>query len=384
MYVVVFHSKFILWSGGREYLRQFPRDSWKFWDYLNFGITLSFSSGVQMVMIFFVLSGFFISMSLDKKSRSFYQKLKTFYTVRAIRIYVPYLMSIALAVSVLILSKILSPGLFNVEIGRELNTRLPIAFSDLTVYNFLKSVIFLFNEEYIGFNLVYWSLLYEGIFYLIVPFVQLIMKEYLIISTILFALGVTLPYIFDNGNPLIRYVFQYNFYFALGQALFHYRSQISGFLGNKNFKVYFITASLLMLIIFNVLVLAKFKVWANLLAACSGALLMVTFLNYKINNNYFIQFITFLGKISYSLYLVHIPVLLIIYSLIHSLTGKTVLYAFEYLLGCIISIPVGWLFYVLAEAPSIQWIKKVKHKISGDGHRIHTVSQLKKSMAMGG
>ena len=41
MYVVVYHAKFILWSGGTDYLTKYPRASWSVFDYFKFAIDVT-------------------------------------------------------------------------------------------------------------------------------------------------------------------------------------------------------------------------------------------------------------------------------------------------------------------------------------------------------
>jgi peptidoglycan/LPS O-acetylase OafA/YrhL len=360
-YVVVFHSKFILWSGGHDLLLRFPRSRWNIFDYAKFGIDIMFNSGVQMVMIFFVLSGFFIAMSLDKKDVPTLHKLKTFYSVRIIRIYVPYLSSILISVMVLYFVGTFSPGLYALHSDREFNSRLLIAYGDISFSNFVKALFFEHNKEYIGFNYAYWSLLHEGIFYLIVPFIQSIKKQYLVASCVFFLAGAAIFSIFNVNNVLLKFLFQFNFYFALGQAIYFYRREIAYFLASKNLKRLLIVSSVLLFLAFDFLAMKNLEFWANFLSAGTGGLLLILFLNYDIKSNYFIRSIKGLGKISYSLYLIHIPTLVFVYTLIYHFTGKVVLYNRIYLVGVAASLITGLILYKIVEEPSLLLIKRIKN-----------------------
>ena len=79
-------------------------------------------------------------------------------------------------------------------------------------------MLFVKNKEYIGFNFTYWSLLYEGIFYLIAPFVSKRIDYYFWISLGIYALGILLPH--KPGGTISRFIFDFNIYFALGQFLY--------------------------------------------------------------------------------------------------------------------------------------------------------------------
>jgi peptidoglycan/LPS O-acetylase OafA/YrhL len=361
LYVVVAHAKFILWSGGREYLNQYPKSGWNVLDYFNYSIDMMFGAAVQMVMIFFVLSGFFIAMSLSKLDGSMLQKLRTFYCVRIIRIYIPYIASIIVSVLVLFSVVHLLPDLFQLHSAREFNNNLILSNNNLTFSNFVKSLIFSKNEVYIGGNLVYWSLLYEGVFYLVIPFVYLIKKQYLIISTVLFIAGIFSSSISHTANIFVGFVFQYNFYFALGVGLFVYKEKISNFILFRNLKMPLIVSSFLLFLIFDVLALLKLVFWADLLAAITTVLLISLFLNYDIADNFIMRRLKSLGRISYSLYVIHFPMLIILYACIYKITGKIFFYTHLYYpIGVLFSIIAALGFFKIVEEPSLKLIRRVK------------------------
>jgi peptidoglycan/LPS O-acetylase OafA/YrhL len=97
LYVALGHAKVVFWVGGREYIDKFPRSEWGIIDYLLFALDLFSSSAQEFVIVFFVLSGFFIAYSFDKNNWSW----KGFYANRALRIYPPYIASAIFAVAVI-------------------------------------------------------------------------------------------------------------------------------------------------------------------------------------------------------------------------------------------------------------------------------------------
>ncbi|RYY71198.1 MAG: acyltransferase [Chitinophagaceae bacterium] len=359
-YVVIYHAKFILWSGGREYISQYPRSTWGLTDYLSFAVDMLFSAGSQMVMIFFVLSGFFIASSFKNLTGSLAEKAKTFYTVRIIRIYIPYLASIAVGVTVLFWVQKISPELFQLNTHREFNNRLIAAANDTSFSSFLKALLFEKNTEYIGFNYAYWSLLYEGIFYLIVPVLYLFRKQYLLLSGIFYIAGMFIINIYHPENPFVKFLFEYNFYFAVGQAIYYRKAQLSQLLSLRNYKWRLAGACIGLFLLFNVLALAEAHFWANFLSVITGSLLMLLFMNYQMKNSLFIRGIKYLGKISYSLYLVHIPTLVLTYTIFYKFTGKIIFYSHIYYVGVLASVAVAVVFYKIGEEPSLKLIGKVK------------------------
>ncbi|MCB0709089.1 MAG: acyltransferase [Chitinophagaceae bacterium] len=361
MYVVIYHAKFILWSGGTEYLAKYPRSQWLVVDYLKFGIDLFTTAGSEMVMIFFVLSGFFIAMSLQNAKGSFVQRLQQFYVVRIIRIYTPYIASIIIGVAVLLWIRKFAPGLYHADTHREFNNRLITANQNLDFSNFLKALLFLKNGEYIGFNFAYWSLLYEGIFYLIVPFVFLRKQVYLFVSLLLLVSGAFIVNRYHPGHIFMRYLFEYNFYFALGQFIYIYKEQILSKFDGRNYKPILLTVTFGLFILFDVLALAKQHFWAGIAAGISAFCLIVVFLKYEFKKNWFIKGIIKLGEISYSLYLVHLPVLIFMYVLIFKYSNELVFYnRIWYVTGILVSVIAGIILYRLVEKPSMNIINQVK------------------------
>jgi len=365
LYVVVFHAKFILWSGGMAYTAKYPTSTWGVWDYFKFAIDMSSTAGKSMVMIFFVLSGFFITMSLENIKGTFRQRLKSFLIVRFVRIYIPYLASVAVAVLVLWGVHQWSPDLFESDAGREFNQRLIIAWNNFTLSNFLKSLVFMFDGEYIGYNFVYWSLFIESVFYLVIPFVSLRKTTYLIASVILFAFAPFVLYFFPQSHTsLIRFLFEYNFYFALGQFIYVYKDAILAKLEGKNYKRLLLAIAFVLYVAFDLCYLKKYFFMANFLAGITVFLLIVAFLKYDFKNTLFVKAIIKLGEISYSLYLVHLPVLLFLYCAVHVVTKDFFYYnRIWYITGVLLSIPIGFLFYIGVEKPSIKIISHLKRKI---------------------
>ncbi len=361
MYVVVYHAKFILWSGGTEYLTKHPRTSWSVFDYIKFGIDLITTAGSQMVMIFFVLSGFFIAMTLENARGSFVQRLQQFYLVRFIRIYIPYIASIIIGVGVLLCIRQFVPDLLHADTAREFNNRLVTANDNLDFSNFLKSLLFLKNEEYIGFNFAYWSLLYEGIFYLIIPFVFLRKRVYLFVSFLLFVGGAFIITMYNPGEIYMRYLFEYNFYFALGQFIYIYKEQILAKFDGRNYKTILMAAALVSFVLFDALALAKQHFWSGIVAGISVFCLIVVFLKYDFKKTWLIKGIIKLGEVSYSLYLVHLPVLILMYSLIFMYTKELIFYnRIWYVAGVLFSVVAGVLLYKAVEKPSMNLINRIK------------------------
>ena len=64
LYVAIGHAKIVFWSGGKEYIKTYPVEEWAVFDYIVFAIDMLSSSAQEFVIVFFILSGFFIAFSL--------------------------------------------------------------------------------------------------------------------------------------------------------------------------------------------------------------------------------------------------------------------------------------------------------------------------------
>jgi peptidoglycan/LPS O-acetylase OafA/YrhL len=217
--VVIAHAKFPFWSGGQEFVKHLPRTEWSFLDYVLFGIDMFTSNATAMVIVFFVLSGFFIAYSFESNG----WQLKHFYTNRFIRIYTPYLGSIIFTLVLFKASTIINPELFTGFSNREYNQAIINANTSFDISSLFYTMLFISKPSYIGFNYPYWSLLIEAMFYIIAPFFINRSKWFLIISSVFMLLafcfeprvGILLSF-----KPFRLFITTYMFYFALGYFIF--------------------------------------------------------------------------------------------------------------------------------------------------------------------
>ena len=122
----------------------------------------------------------------------------------------------------------------------------------------------------------------------------------------------------------------------------------------------------ILFLIFDTLALVKLHFWSSFVSGITVFCLIVMFLKYDFKNTRGISLIKKLGKISYSLYLVHIPVLIFIYSLLYKATQQLIYYnRLWYITGVLISVLAGWLLYKFVEKPSMQLISRIKKTKKG-------------------
>ncbi len=360
-YVVIFHAKYILWSGGTEYLKAHPRSAWGVLDYMAFGFDLLSSAGYEMVIFFFALSGFFIRYAQLRKHRA----PLAFYRNRIVRIYPPYLVSVLLACLVLTLLVYGVPQVFTSASSRELNTYLLESWQQLSAFNWqylLRTTGFLtVGLSFPGYNQVYWSLLPEGLFYLLVPLFFWRIRWYYWGSLLLYAV-----YLADLGsilppNFLTGYLLTYNFYFALGAFLYDVVLHTAWLERVRRIPTWLIALSALGLFGATIgLTLLHLKTYSGLLAALMAVLGISALLAGKVSTrNPLVRVLHTLGVFSFSLYLYHFPLLILCYGGLVWLTGETLFYARYYWLAVPIVTFASYGLYWITERVSVNYFRRV-------------------------
>lgn len=346
--VVIYHAKFILWSGGNQYLSQHPRATWSALQYAQFVLDLLSSCGKQCVLLFFILSAFVIRHSAR---RSF--ALPTFFRNRVLRIYPPYLVSIGLAALALYVATtyinpaLLTPGL------REFNTRLIEARNTLTWSSALMALAFLKPGEYIGFNMPYWSLLHEALFYLLFP---LYLRTNVPVKLALMV-GCTVGMVATGSS-----FFYYQLYFLFGLLLYDFFSR--GYSLPLNLPRWLYAAAFVgLFLVINGLKHLPHEYYSDITTALL-TFLAFEFLLYRAQA--VPRSLFWLGDISYSLYLNHMASLILTYAVITRATGQLMLYdRWPYYLGSLVGFGMGALTYYLVERPSVQLLARLKGKPAG-------------------
>ena len=359
-YVVVFHAKFLLWSGGTEYLKVFPRASWSPFQYVAFVGDMLSSAGYEMVIFFFVLSGFFIRYAQLKKHRPAFR----FYVNRIARIYPPYLASLVLGGVILAYLAYVHPALLTLAPGRELNAGLLAAWHEtnpLKLTGVGRALVFMTQkEQFFGYNGVYWSLLPEALFYLLVPLAFWRVRYYFALSAAFYAFGMVAAAMHVSVGPLGEFAFLYNGYFALGVGLYDIVATRSSWL-NAFRKVggawLVIGLSLLLLLLIATAGLhlrALSGALASLLAVLSVSVLLAGRVS---RQNVLVRTFHEVGIFSFSLYLYHFPLLILSYAGLVTLTGHLVNYERYYWIAIPAVTAVSFALYYVTERLAVRFFR---------------------------
>lgn len=360
-YVVVHHAKFILWSGGTEYLKAFPRTAWSPLQYFAFATDMLSSAAYEMVIFFFVLSGFFIRYAQQKK----YRKPLRFYLNRVVRIYPPYLASLVLSGAVVFYLANFHSDLLTTDNGREINSRLSGAWHEINplALDMVGSLLLFLKpgKYYFGFNGAYWSLLPEALFYLLVPLAFWRIRYYYILSAACYAANIAFPVLSTHSGLIGEYLFMYNGYFALGAGLYDTVVKHSDWLATfrrVNGTLLFFMLFSLFVVLIGIGSFHGFRVISSIVAVILAVLCVSVLLAGRISRqNPLIRIFHSIGIFSFSLYLFHIPLLFICYSVLVVFTGETVNYTRYYWLAIPVVTAACFAIYCVTERLAVRFFR---------------------------
>lgn len=355
LYVAIGHAKVILWSGGSAYLDQFPRETWNILDYLFFALDMLSSSAREFVIVFFVLSGFFIAYSFEKNQ----WKVKDFLVNRTVRLVPPYLFSVLLSIMVFFCIYQFAEVLFQQDFGRAINVRMIKSFQELNAETLARSLFLLPNNDYIAGNFSYWSLIQEWIFYLIIPFVIMRKNIALIVSAALFFIGHLL--LDSYTAPILRFLFEFAIYFFLGVRFYPY---ITSGKWRTLLPSRMVSYGLVLGLFFTTIALGALELYpfSAVVAAIATMVCIMVLLRYPLQNALVFRMGTFLGDISYTLYIIHLPFFYSVYAILFVTTGEHVFYNRLYWLAIPPLILLAYGGFVLVESKTLTWIKRLKTK----------------------
>lgn len=262
--------------------------------------------GLQGVTIFFVVSGFLMAKNTirDEKNRQF--SFLHFYYKRIKRIY-PFLL-FSLVVFIFIL------GISNIRLIGNIRSELPSLIFGYNNWWQLNQGVSYF-DSYFNASLFkhYWSLSVELQFYLIWPFLFIVIKRmrrkqvfYLIYTLIFVSILFSL---FLPSTKAYYHTIAKLFPFLLGVCGYFNRITIGRFFEQNTFsKIWLLLLASLCLILFPIF---PYTLNELLISICFALLLAsVDDMNIAKKTKIASTKLSFVGKISYELYLVHFPVLI--------------------------------------------------------------------------
>lgn len=292
-----------------------------------------FSGGWLGPHVFFIVSGFVVPWSLHVVGYR-WRMFPAYLARRLVRLDPPYIATIALVIVLEWLGAMLGvPGADGLRFEWA---------------RLLSHVAYL--TEFLGqewYNPVFWTLAIEFQFYLLLALVfPFIAHRQGAVRWLTYALGLAafLPTMGQNQTLLLS---GYLPLFMLGFVLFQWHAGIIGRLE-------------LGLLSTPLIVLAK--TYTPLLAP----LALLAFL-LMLRDRWRCRFTEFLGRISYSLYLIHMPVGIAFQRLAKPYADSDMEKFLAVWLSLALCLIAAWVFYVVVERPAIAWARKIPMK-SGAAH----------------
>jgi peptidoglycan/LPS O-acetylase OafA/YrhL len=335
------------------------------------------ANGHAAVMLFFVLSGFVLSLPILKTKKINYLP---YIIKRVFRIYVPYLAAIFLSI---IAAFFLSTGPI-ASLGNWFNLSWT---HKITPGLIIEHITLLGNIHSDAFDNVIWSLIHELRISLLFPFVILLVNRINWKMNILLCLFLSSLRIINNhfhlqtsNGFLITYfdTAHYLAFFILGTIIAMNRENliklfqkqtfiIKSFLLFVSLIIYNFTDRLASLVHFSNLSLNEY---ITAIASCS--LIIISLSSRSLGKLLLIRPIQLLGKISYSLYLYHLPVLL---SMVHLFYGKLPLLTI-YILSIVAGLAISALTWFLIENPSMHLGKTIAGRIKNTKSISHNTKEI--------
>jgi peptidoglycan/LPS O-acetylase OafA/YrhL len=315
--------------------------------------------GHPSVVLFFVLSGFVLYISFGRTGSLF----STYIIRRIFRIYPALFAALLVA---FILHFVQNPT-YKIGLGAAANAHW--IFSQDAI-GFLRHLLLLgFYDSDVQLNPVIWSLVIElrfSIIFLILAIVARRSALALLILSLLswaigrymiYKLGVSAPYQIGGsalGSLALTLFYLPGFCFGIAAA---------SFLGNRRIDSLFqLHDGLKVGICLMALLVAKLSKDDLLWSAAFAIVILTAAGPGFIQRIFTLKPVLFLGGISYSLYLIHSPILL---TMVHVLHGSVPIWVAVVLSPCI-SIAVAWFLYLLVEKPGMAlgkraanlWVKR--------------------------
>jgi peptidoglycan/LPS O-acetylase OafA/YrhL len=343
----------------------FGRSGYYLVNLLKYSPLHMFFSGPQAVMLFFVLSGFVLSLPYINNNS---QEYPVYITRRIARIYIPYIVSVIFAIIAAML--FLNDGIYTLSSWANGRWSESIRFQSI-----FQHFLLIGSFDNGKFNPVYWSLIHEMRISLIFPLIMLIVMKYsnkfsLISSIFVSGLGFVGTFFLGKIGIETDYLYSlyYGFTFVIGALLAKQKDLLIRFYMSKTLmiKIIFVICAVL---------LYTFPSWVRhieiipvrlldppntIMTSIGSAMFIIIALASKSAKKILlIKPVHFVGKASYSLYLYHcIPLFALLVLFYEHIPTWLIL-----ILSLVITMLLTVLSYYLVEIPSIKLGKSLSSKI---------------------
>jgi Predicted acyltransferases len=305
-----------------------------------------FVSGHESVMFFFILSGFVLSLPFLRGKAQPYQ---IFLRRRVLRIYGPYLGALALA--------LIGCALWHNRLGT-VGWRAATWSRQVDVRSVVQHVLFIGNYNYDRYDAAFWSLVYEMRISIIFPLLFVVANKLKAKYVLLIVAACTLVGVHAREHQFLV-TFEYVGVFLIGVLLAKNLERLTAFYRRQGTVGHILFALVSLFLYFGGHCMASIgPLWhlGDMPVVLGAAGLLLLGLNSaKASRALHSVVPTFLGRISYSLYLVHGTVLFAMAAVLQNKVSPPVFFLIWFPTAILLS----WGFYVAVEEPFMVWSRNV-------------------------
>ena len=270
----------------------------------NFNFLMHGNYGVT---IFFVISGYLISSNaLSRYGELSSINIKHFYYLRCARILPP----LCLALIMIIFLSILDLKSFTNSVYIEGIDDPSLGLTILSVLTFWHNIMMKYYG-YFNYTInIYWSLSVEELFYLVFPIACITLRNRKLITVILIAIIILSP-IYRHYNRNDEIIFMYSYFACFDAISIGILSSLLKY-DRQHFRQNILIRSfgfVLMGLVYFVLGIHGFEAIGFSIISLSTGLIIISSNNQGFKSNLLTKILSFLGGISYELYLFHIILL---------------------------------------------------------------------------
>lgn len=311
-----------------------------------------FVSGHESVMFFFILSGFVLSLPFLRGKA---QPYGIFLRRRILRIYGPYLGALALA--------LIGCALWHNRLGT-VGWRAATWSRQVDVRSVVQHVLFLGNYNYERYDTAFWSLVYEMRISIIFPLLFLLANQLKAKYVLLIVAACTVLGVHARERQFLV-TFEYAGIFLIGVLLAKNLERLSELYRRQGLVGHVLFALLSLTLYFGGHIIANVgPLWhlGDMPVVMGAAGLLMLGLNSTTASRALHTVVpTFLGRISYSLYLVHGTVLFAMAAMLKDKVSPPVFF----LLFVPTAVLLSWGFYVAVESPFMVMSRNVGRRPRG-------------------
>jgi peptidoglycan/LPS O-acetylase OafA/YrhL len=326
---------------------------------LRYGVTMMFTSGHQAVLLFFLLSGFVLSLpAVNNKP----QRYHVFLIRRFFRIYVPYLAGLALSV----LGNLCWHGPLGLSRWADHTWAQPVHWRAV-----LHHILFFGQYDQAQFNTALWTLIIAMRISIVFPllcYIVLRVKPWISIALVIVNSIAVTYFQIKVGFNAYELTLNAAGYFVIGILLARHKTKLITWASSlsKGTGAIYMAAALLVYwygaLTTQVIAKVLLKVHnprllgIDWVSGFGAVLLIVLSLGYAPFSRVLLtRFPQFMGKIFYSVYLVHGTVL---FALLHALSGR-IPPAVIFLIYIPMALLLSMIMYKLVEKPSMDFGRRI-------------------------